>query len=46
MMIMDKKKDFSDNRESIERASEASGAKEMLDDLARKMRKQKNGQKP
>jgi hypothetical protein len=43
---MKKKKDFSDTKETIERASEASGAKEMLDDLAKKMRKQKSEQKP
>ncbi|MFH0904487.1 MAG: hypothetical protein V1854_04785 [Methanobacteriota archaeon] len=35
---MDKKKDFSDTRETIQRASEASGARKMLDDLAKKMR--------
>ncbi len=34
---MDKNKDFSDTRETIERASEASGAKEMLEELAKKM---------
>jgi len=38
MIIMDKNKDFSDTRETIERASEASGAREMLDELAKKMR--------
>jgi len=43
---MNKNQQFSDTRESIERASEASGAREMLDELAKKMRKQKNGQKP
>ena len=35
---MDKNKDFSDTKETIERASEASGAKKMLDELAKKMR--------
>jgi len=38
---MDKKEpktDFSDTRETIQRASEASGAKQMLDELAKKMR--------
>ena len=37
-MIMDKDKEFSDTRESIERASKASGARDMLDELAKKMR--------
>lgn len=41
---MDKKKEFSDTQESIERASEASGAREMLDELAKKMRAGKQGQ--
>ena len=34
---MEKNKEFSDTRESIERASEASGAREMLAELAKKM---------
>lgn len=42
---MVEKKEFSDTQEDIQRASEASGAKEMLEDLAKKMQKQ-NGQKP
>lgn len=35
---MAENKDFSDTRETIERASKASGAKEMLEELAKKMR--------
>lgn len=40
---MNIKKEFSDTKETIERASEASGAKKMLDDLAQKMRAEKPG---
>jgi hypothetical protein len=40
------KKEFSDTKEDIECASKASGAKQTLEDLAKKMRiKQKNGTK-
>jgi hypothetical protein len=35
--------EISDNRETIKRASEASGAKKMLEDLANKMRAEKQG---
>ncbi len=40
---MEKKKEFSDTRETIQRASEASGEKEMLEDLAKKMHAGKHG---
>ncbi len=36
--MADNKKEFSDSEEDIQRASEASGAKKMLEDLAKKMR--------
>ena len=39
---MNKNQQFSDTRETIQRASEASGAREMLDELAKKMRGARN----
>lgn len=41
--LMNIQKEFSDTKETIERASEASGAKKMLEDLAQKMRAEKQG---
>ncbi len=39
------KKEFSDTEEDIQRASEASGAKKMLEDLAKKMQAAAGGRK-
>lgn len=42
--LMDTRNEFSDTKETIERASKESGAKKMLEDLAERMRAEKQGQ--
>jgi hypothetical protein len=42
---MAENKEFSDTEDEIKRASKASGAGKMVEDLAKKMRKDKNGSK-